>query len=91
MASEGELTRVGVYHRTLPTSGERVWENVRDWEHLPWLHSRSFASIECLDDGDWGWRARIGLAGGAEILLELVIEDDLERAGLLWQQHESSR
>ncbi|TMP97098.1 MAG: hypothetical protein E6L09_13880 [Verrucomicrobia bacterium] len=25
---------------------ERIWENVRDWEHLPWLHRRSFLDIQ---------------------------------------------
>jgi nitrite reductase/ring-hydroxylating ferredoxin subunit len=71
-----ELTRVAVYRRSVAASAERVWENVRDWEHLPWLHRSSFRSIERLDEGDWGWRARIGLqpGGGAEIVLELRIE-----------------
>ncbi len=75
MGPGSQLTRVGVYERTLPTSAERVWENVRDWEHLPWLHSSSFSSIDCLAEGEWGWRARIGTAG-AEFTLELVIEAD---------------
>lgn len=80
MMHEKGLTCVAVYKRTLPTSVERVWENVRDWEHLPWLHSRSFSSIECQDEGDWGWRARIGLPDGkTEILFELVIEPDEPR------------
>lgn len=78
--AEPSLTRVGIYERTLPVSVERVWENVRDWEHLPWLHAGSFAGIECLGEGEWGWRARIGLPGGAhEIVLELVIDADAPR------------
>jgi nitrite reductase/ring-hydroxylating ferredoxin subunit len=77
--SESGLTCVGVYERTLPTSTERVWENVRDWEHLPWLHASSFSSIACEEEGEWGWRARIGLGGDNEILLELVIEPDEPR------------
>jgi nitrite reductase/ring-hydroxylating ferredoxin subunit len=77
---EGGLTRVATYERTVPTSAERVWENVRDWEHLPWLHSSSFSSIDCVDEGEWGWRAKIGLPGGdRHILLELVIEPDEPR------------
>ena len=61
-------------------SVERVWENVRDWEHLPWLHAGSFSRIELEEEGAWGWRARIGLPGGArEIRLELVIEPDEPR------------
>ena len=78
MAPGAQLTRVGVYERSLPVSAERVWENVRDWEHLPWLHASSFSSIECLDEGEWGWRARIGAAGG-DFTLELVIESDAPR------------
>jgi nitrite reductase/ring-hydroxylating ferredoxin subunit len=73
-----QLTCVGVYPRSLPVSAERVWENVRDWEHLPWLHSSSFSSIECLDQGAWGWRARIAAAGDV-FTLELVIESDAPR------------
>jgi nitrite reductase/ring-hydroxylating ferredoxin subunit len=70
-----ELTRVAVYRRRIGASLERVWENVLDWEHLPWLHRGSFAAIECLASGDRGWRARIAPArGGGEIVVELVTE-----------------
>jgi nitrite reductase/ring-hydroxylating ferredoxin subunit len=51
-----------------------VWENVHDWEHLPWLHCSTFRSIALEEAGAWGWRARVGLQpepAGAEILLEL--------------------
>jgi nitrite reductase/ring-hydroxylating ferredoxin subunit len=77
-----ELTRVGVYAREVRASAERVWENVHDWEHLPWLHRGSFSSIECNDSGDWGWRARIGLQPASpsrSIQLELRIEPDEPR------------
>jgi nitrite reductase/ring-hydroxylating ferredoxin subunit len=69
-----ETTRVARYERHLGASLERVFENVRDWEHLPWLHRASFRSIALEEEGAFGWRARIGLAGGAEIRLELVID-----------------
>jgi nitrite reductase/ring-hydroxylating ferredoxin subunit len=52
---------VAVYRRTVAASLERVVENVLDWEHLPWLHRGSFSSIELLDAGDSGWRAKVGL------------------------------
>jgi nitrite reductase/ring-hydroxylating ferredoxin subunit len=70
----GDLTSVAVYRRAVRASLERVWENVRDWEHLPWLHASSFSSIALEERGDWGWRARIGLGGGGEIRLELVAQ-----------------
>jgi nitrite reductase/ring-hydroxylating ferredoxin subunit len=75
-APPAALTRVATYRRRLAAGEPRVWENVRDWEHLPWLHAASFRSIALEDEGRWGWRARIGLppAGGPEILLELRID-----------------
>lgn len=75
------LTHVATYRRRVAASAERVWENVRDWEHLPWLHGTSFRSIALEAEGSWGWRARIGLPAppGAEILLELRIEPDEPR------------
>jgi len=69
-----DLTSVAIYRRSVRASIERVWENVHDWEHLPWLHAGSFSSISLEECGDWGWRARIGLGLGGEIRLELVVE-----------------
>jgi nitrite reductase/ring-hydroxylating ferredoxin subunit len=65
---------VARYSRRIGAGLERVWENVRDWEHLPWLHRTSFRSIALEEEGEWGWRARIGLAAGRPIRLELVID-----------------
>jgi nitrite reductase/ring-hydroxylating ferredoxin subunit len=76
-AHSGSLTRVAVYRRSVQASLERVWENVLDWEHLPWLHRTSFSAIECQDAGDWGWRARVALQPvepARDFLLELTIE-----------------
>jgi nitrite reductase/ring-hydroxylating ferredoxin subunit len=72
------LTSVATYRRRVGASLERVWENVRDWEHLPWLHHESFRSIALEEEGDFGWRARIGLPGAAtpQIRLELVLGND---------------
>ncbi len=71
------LTSVATYRRRVGASLDRVWENVHDWEHLPWLHHESFRSIALEDSGDFGWRARIGLHGAAqpEIRLELVLDE----------------
>jgi len=79
--SDPSRTCVSVYRRTVNASIERVWENVHDWEHLPWLHSGSFSSIELRESGSWGWRATIGLQPpeAGEILLELVLADSGDR------------
>jgi nitrite reductase/ring-hydroxylating ferredoxin subunit len=51
-----DLVKVASYERIINAPLERVWENVLDWEHLPWLHNASFGYIEVEDAGQWGWR-----------------------------------
>jgi nitrite reductase/ring-hydroxylating ferredoxin subunit len=75
------LVRVAVYRREIRASLERIWENVLDWEHLPWLHHESFSRIECLGEGPKGWRARVLLAPAQE-KMEIVLELALEREAL---------
>ncbi len=79
--NENQSNSVAIYRRRIRASLERVWENVRDWEHLPWLHREAFARIELLEAGSWGWRARIGLHGdpSPEIEVALRIESDAQR------------
>ena len=72
-----EQRSVAVYRRLVSASIERVWENVLDWEHLPYLHHDSFASIELLSSSDDGWRALVGLTselGGVESEIEVVLD-----------------
>jgi nitrite reductase/ring-hydroxylating ferredoxin subunit len=71
-----ELVVASTYEREIEASLERVWENVYDWEHLPWVHSEAFESIEKLDSGEWGWHARIGMPGAAMAEIELVTDQD---------------
>ena len=68
-----DLTRAAVYEREVSASLQRVWENVHDWEPLPWLHAQAFCGIELLDSGPWGWRARVQLTP-RELDRHLVIE-----------------
>jgi len=64
--------RIAGYERRVAGALAGVWENVHDWEHLPWLHHESFRSIALLGAGEWGWRARVALEpGGAELEIEL--------------------
>lgn len=74
-----ELTSVGVYRRRIDASLARVWENVRDWEHLPWLHRESFASIALEQEGEFGWRARVGLRSPTAPAIRLELIADTER------------
>jgi len=69
-----ELMRAAVYEREITSSIDGVWENVFDWEHLPWLHSQAFDSIELREAGDWGWHADLGFASGAASEIELVVD-----------------
>ena len=71
-----ELVVAGVYEREVAASLERVWENVHDWAHLPWLHAEAFASIEKRAAGPWGWHARVGFHAGGEAEIELVVDPE---------------
>lgn len=81
----GEALRVphvGTYRRELPVSLERMYENTIDWEHLPYLHRSSFARIECLEAGDWGFRAQVWSQPYDErrrFVIELKLDRDLHR------------
>ena len=80
--SAESLTHVATYQRTVKAPLVRVWENVFDWEHLPWLHRSAFFAIEHVDSGRWGWKARIALQpeeSRQEILLELVVDRPARR------------
>lgn len=79
LSRNADLVVAGIYRRAVEASLERVWENVHDWEHLPWLHHEAFSSIEHLASGDWGWRAQVGLAGGATARIELVTDPEAGR------------
>ncbi|MBI3796767.1 MAG: hypothetical protein HY268_07345 [Deltaproteobacteria bacterium] len=75
------LTLVATYRRTIQASLERIWENVRDWEHLPWLHRYSFSSIRLLDQTPGSWKAQI-IMPPANAPREAVIELQLDPAHL---------
>ena len=72
-----DLHYLGNYIRPLPTNIARMMENAYDWEHLPYVHPSSFSSIDLIDSGAWGWRARIGVPGGIEPtyqMLDLLVD-----------------
>ena len=80
---ERKVPHVGTYRRALPVSVERLYENAIDWEHLPYLHRSSFARIECLDAGEWGFRARVWAQPYDERRM-FVIELKLDRQCRRW-------
>jgi phenylpropionate dioxygenase-like ring-hydroxylating dioxygenase large terminal subunit len=66
------LAPVAVYDRTVTASLERVWENVLDWEHLPWLHDTTFGHVRLLESTRAGFRAETSLAhGGAPLVIDV--------------------
>lgn len=71
----------GSYTRDVGASLARAWENVRDWEHLPWLHADSFSQCRLDEAGDWGWRAVTKGVDAAtqETVIELAIDADASR------------
>ncbi len=71
----------GRYNRVIEASIARAWENVRDWEHLPWLHADSFSECRLEEEGDWGWRAVTKSADAAapETVIELAIDAAVSR------------
>jgi hypothetical protein len=72
-------TPVAVYERIIQASLERIWENVLDWEHLPWLHAETFGHVRFLGNTAAGYRAETSLCGarGREaFVLDVAIDRD---------------
>ena len=73
----GAAGAVGTYRRRMPVSLERLLENALDWEHLRWLHSSSFRSIELESHDQRHWCARTRMIGIQDpSRLELRLHDD---------------
>jgi nitrite reductase/ring-hydroxylating ferredoxin subunit len=68
------LQRVALYERVLPVSVDRVWENVLDWEHLPWLHAQAFSDIQLIAEDRDGWSADLVLADNSAARVEVVLQ-----------------
>jgi nitrite reductase/ring-hydroxylating ferredoxin subunit len=75
-ASAGCGTPAAVYERELDASIERIWENVLDWEHLPYLHSQSFTSVRMTSQDANHWCGEVGLpdSGGATVELDVRLD-----------------
>jgi nitrite reductase/ring-hydroxylating ferredoxin subunit len=65
-----------VYERELDASVERIWENVLDWEHLPYLHSQSFTSVRMTSIDADHWCGEVGLpdSGGSTVELDVRLD-----------------
>ena len=76
------VPHAATYRRELPVSIERLYENAIDWEHLPYLHRSSFSRIECIEAGQWGFRARVWTQPYHErrsFVIELRLDRELRR------------
>jgi nitrite reductase/ring-hydroxylating ferredoxin subunit len=65
-----------VYERELDASVERIWENVLDWEHLPYLHAQSFTSVRMTSQDANHWCGEVGLpdSGGSTVELDVRLD-----------------
>jgi nitrite reductase/ring-hydroxylating ferredoxin subunit len=72
---------IAVYRRVVEASLERIWENVLDWEHLPWLHHTTFLDVRLHTADRDGWRALVALAP-RDTPAEAEIDVRLDRPGL---------
>jgi len=73
-------TPAAIYDRTVTASVARIWENVLDWEHLPWLHRTSFGAVRLLDESPAGWRGWITTRSRRP--LESLVDVCLDRPAL---------
>ncbi len=69
------LCEVATYDRLIRAPLERVWENVLDWEHLPYLHETSFDYVELDAGGDWGWRTWSNAEHSGHVELTVANDD----------------
>ena len=79
-----DLYYLGNYKRELAVTMARMIENAYDWEHLPHVHPSSFAAIEEIDSGSWGWRAKTTLPGPCTSPLFQHIELLVDRVENYW-------
>jgi nitrite reductase/ring-hydroxylating ferredoxin subunit len=65
-----------IYERELDASVERIWENVLDWEHLPYLHAQSFTSVRMTSIDADHWCGEVGLpdSGGSTVELDVRLD-----------------
>ena len=83
------LVLAATYRREVAASLARVWENVHDWEHLPWLHGSSFAAVELLERAPSGWRVRLVAQPGDPArsqVVELVADEPARRYRVVTRQ-----
>jgi nitrite reductase/ring-hydroxylating ferredoxin subunit len=74
---------VATYRRIIRASLERVWENVLDWEHLPWLHAETFASVALVSRRRDGYRVRTAVRARRPTP-EFDIDVAIDRPGLCY-------
>lgn len=74
------IGHLGTYRRLLPVGLERMYENVLDWAHLPFVHASTFSAVRPLDFGSWGWRAEVANRDGRS----WTVAVDLDRRCQRW-------
>ncbi len=70
------VSPVAAYRRTVRASLARVWENVLDWEHLPWLHRDTFAHVRLLERRPDGFRVETAMRADPATCLHIDVAID---------------
>lgn len=78
-----QLSHVTTYTRELPIPIARMYENVLDWEHLPFVHSSTFSHIEVIESGKWGWKINANLTPKSRFN-RMVLELRMDRSKNRW-------
>ena len=73
------IGHVGTYRRLLPVGLERMYENVLDWEHLPFVHASTFSAVRVLDFGSCGWRAEVANHAGQSWTVAVDLDRHCQR------------
>jgi len=70
------MIEVGTLTRNLDASAGYAIEDELDWEHLPWVHASTFASVDLVNADRNGWEANVVLRDGTPMLMRVTLDED---------------
>ena len=82
---EATLIDVGGLRWFMPVTLERLYENLLDWQRLPYVHGDLVASVRCRSWGAWGWCAEVVDLRGRRGIIELIVDRGRRRWTVVWR------